>query len=205
MESTVSPGMFEQAQMMEADPDDGVSDPAELSPQSDRAQLSKRRSIFRSAGTSSTPDLTQRNKASGQATLNNMPSPSQESNGTRALVPPSTVSKGNQGSSEFLSSPVRTRPGPLGAEEKPVHPGNRDRAASHGPAVVQSSSQMSGGTQRSTNTLSSKSNGLQSPRGSTVTNRTSTTQGDDGNKVGFMPDQACLLIVQLLIVEASSL
>lgn len=197
--------MFEQAQMMEADPDDGVSDPAELSPQSDRAQLSKRRSIFRSAGTSSTPDLTQRNKASGQATVNNMPSPSQESNGTRGLVPPSTVSKGNQGSSEFLSSPVRTRPGPLGTEEKPVHPGNRDRAASHGPAVVQSSSQMSGGTQRSTNTLSSKSNGLQSPRGSTITNRTSTTQGDDGNKVGFMPDQACLLIVQLLIVEASSL
>jgi hypothetical protein len=113
-----------------------------------------------------------------------MPFSSQEPNSTRGLAPPLTLSRGNQGSSEFLSTPVKSRPGPSEAEDKPVHPGTRDRSASHGPAVIQTSSQMNGGTQRSTNTVSSKSNALQSPRGSTITGRTTSAQADDGNKVG---------------------
>ena len=157
--------------------------PAELGPTNDKAQISKRRSIFRSAGTASTPDLNHRNNMSGQAAVSNVTPAPQDSRTKRNLAPPLVMPQGEYGATEYLSSPTKQRQGSPGADNKPVVMGNRDRSASHGPALVQPPSQMSTGTQRSMNTMSSRSNGVQSPKSSTVTNRTGSTLGEDGTKV----------------------
>ena len=137
---------------------------AELAP-SERAQIAKRRSIFRSAGTASTPDLTNRLK-NGQQPVNG------SSLGQSSHLSPKREEV------EYLSSPSGPRSPPLPVDAKSANVTVRDRSASHAPSMVQSSSyQMNNATQRSANTVSSRSSGLQSQAG-TLSSRPSVSHED---------------------------
>jgi hypothetical protein len=140
---------------------------AELAP-SERAQIAKRRSIFRSAGTASTPDLTNRAKNGQQAANGSSLGPSQSSH----LSP-------EREEVEYLSSPSGPRSPPLPVDARPMNGTVRDRSASHAPSMVQSSSnQTNNATQRSATTVSSRSSGLQSPKAGTVSSRPSVSHED---------------------------
>jgi hypothetical protein len=141
---------------------------AELAP-SDRAQIAKRRSIFRSAGTASTPDLTNRAKNGQQPVNNPTPGPSQSSN----------LSPGRE-TVEYLSQQHGPRSPSIPVDLRSANGTARDRSASHVPAMAQSSSsnQTTNTTPRSANTISGRSSGVQSPRGGTITGRPPTSHED---------------------------
>jgi len=140
---------------------------AELAP-SERAQIAKRRSIFRSAGTASTPDLTNRAKNGQQPVNGSVIGPSQSSH----LSP-------KREAVEYLSSPSGPRSQPLPVDTRSTNGIVRDRSASHAPSMVQqSSNQTNNTTQRSANTVSSRSSGLQSPKAGTISSRPSVSHED---------------------------